>query len=136
MQPPPPASYSYDAPALRSDASSFDFQDPLEALSEAIPGGGVPGQDYPILSGIPDTDFSCAAQQFPGYYADTSAESRCQVFHICQTDDRHDSFLCPNGTMFSQQYFVCDWWFNVDCGASSQFFARNAEIGVLGFSKC
>ena len=25
------------------------------------------------------------------------------------------SFLCPNGTLFEQQYFICDWWFNVDC---------------------
>ena len=24
-------------------------------------------------------------------------------------------YLCPNGTLFNQQYFVCDWWFNVDC---------------------
>ena len=24
-------------------------------------------------------------------------------------------FLCPNGTLFNQQYFICDWWFNVDC---------------------
>ncbi len=25
------------------------------------------------------------------------------------------SFLCPNGTLFNQVYFICDWWFNVDC---------------------
>ena len=23
--------------------------------------------------------------------------------------------LCPNGTLYNQQYFICDWWFNVDC---------------------
>ena len=25
------------------------------------------------------------------------------------------TLLCPNGTLYNQQYFVCDWWFNVDC---------------------
>merc|ERR1719312_1650397 len=25
------------------------------------------------------------------------------------------SFLCPNGTIFNQNYFICDWWFNFDC---------------------
>ena len=96
----------------------FNF-DPI-----AIPLGGVPGQDYPILAAVPDTGFSCAAQQYPGYFADTAPESRCQVFHICQADDRQDSFLCPNGTVFSQQYLVCDWWYSVECTASRKFEER------------
>ena len=29
------------------------------------------------------------------------------------------SFLCPNGTIFNQEYFTCDWWFNVDCADSA-----------------
>ena len=29
------------------------------------------------------------------------------------------SFLCPNGTIFNQEVFTCDWWFNVDCGAAA-----------------
>ena len=40
-----------------------------------------------------------------------------------------DSFLCPNGTLFNQKYFVCDWWYNVDCAASESFFQLNEEIG-------
>ena len=28
------------------------------------------------------------------------------------------SFLCPNGTLFQQEYLVCDWWFNVDCSVT------------------
>ena len=51
------------------------------------------------------------------YYADTDAD--CQSFHICAPDGSNSllkySFLCPNGTLFNQQYFICDWWFNVDC---------------------
>ncbi|XP_063591978.1 U-scoloptoxin(01)-Er1a-like [Penaeus indicus] len=70
-------------------------------------------------------------RKFPGYYADTAPEAGCQVFHICQFDGRHDSFLCPNGTIFNQQYFVCDWWFNVDCAASEQFVSLNADIGKV-----
>ena len=31
------------------------------------------------------------------------------------------SFLCPNGTLFQQQYFICDWWFNVDCSLVNLF---------------
>ena len=52
-----------------------------------------------------------------GYYGDPEAE--CQSFHICANDGNGGllkySFLCPNGTLFNQQYFICDWWFNTDC---------------------
>ncbi|XP_042203193.1 uncharacterized protein LOC121853246 [Homarus americanus] len=131
-QPPPPPAYSYGAPELRSAASSLvEEEDPIAALAALIPGGGVPGEDYPILASVPDTGFSCEQQEFPGYFADTADEAGCQVFHICQFDGRQDSFLCPNGTIFNQQYFVCDWWFNVDCAASQQFFGLNAEIGKI-----
>ena len=52
---------------------------------------------------------------------DASTESRCQVFHVCNnlaertSVSRFYSFLCPNGTVFNQLYYICDWWFNVDC---------------------
>ncbi|XP_037788111.1 uncharacterized protein LOC119583605 [Penaeus monodon] len=126
--------YSYGAPDLQADASSFNVaaaEDPIAALAANIPGGGVPGEDYPILASVPDTGFSCEEQEFPGYYADTAPEAGCQVFHICQFDGRQDAFLCPNGTIFNQQYFVCDWWFNVDCAASEQFVGLNADIGKV-----
>ncbi|XP_042856833.1 uncharacterized protein LOC122243357 isoform X2 [Penaeus japonicus] len=126
--------YSYGAPDLQAAASSFDTaaaEDPVAALAANIPGGGVPGEDYPILASVPDTGFSCEEQDFPGYYADTAPQAGCQVFHICQFDGRQDAFLCPNGTIFNQQYFVCDWWFNVDCAANEQFFNLNAEIGRI-----
>ncbi|XP_037081538.1 U-scoloptoxin(01)-Cw1a-like, partial [Pollicipes pollicipes] len=71
-------------------------------LEETLP--GVPGQDYPIYAEVPDTGFACDGRINGGYYADPQAQ--CQVFHVCSNDLRY-SFLCPNGTVFSQIYFVC-----------------------------
>nr|XP_045581730.1 trihydrophobin-like isoform X2 [Procambarus clarkii] len=113
---------------------SYGLDAELVALQENIPGGGVPGEDYPVLASPPDTDFSCDAQAVAGYYADTDPEARCQVFHICQdraVRRQKDSFLCPNGTIFNQQYLVCDWWFNVDCSQAENFYSVNELIGVV-----
>ncbi|KAG8193511.1 hypothetical protein JTE90_003723 [Oedothorax gibbosus] len=90
----------------------------LEALLR-----GVPGQDFPDLTSVPETAFQCPD---PGYYADT--EAGCMVFHICQGGGRKDSFLCPLGTIFNQRHLVCDWWFNVNCSESESLFGRNMDI--------
>ena len=56
------------------------------------------------------------------------------------------SFLCPNGTLFNQQYFICDWWFNVDCSQvpvlsslndqddlqAEDFYSLNADVKAAG----
>jgi len=69
---------------------------------------------------------------FSGYYADT--EAKCQVFHICTTDDKGAlstvSFLCPNGTTFNQNYFICDWWFNFDCSEAEGLYSLNDKIAA------
>ncbi|XP_076047731.1 uncharacterized protein LOC143029148 [Oratosquilla oratoria] len=105
----------------------------LIALGENIPGGGAPGVDYPVLAAVPETAFACEETGYPyGYYADTASEAGCQVFHICQTRPngyQKDSFLCPNGTIFNQQYLVCDWWFNFDCSQATSFYSVNEFIG-------
>ena len=108
---------------------------------------GVPGEDYPIFVTPPETQFACG-DQIEGYYADTDAD--CQAFHICAPDGSNSlikySFLCPNGTLFNQQYFICDWWFNVDCSQVRQtwslswsetflfqapnFYSLNADIAA------
>jgi len=90
---------------------------------EMPPIPGVAGVDFPVLTEIPQTGFDCAAQDFPGIYADMDTD--CQVFYMCQPNGNFNSFLCPNGTMFNQQYFICDWWYNVDCGASANFYQLN-----------
>merc|ERR1711954_546598 len=64
----------------------------------------------------------------PGYYADEEAE--CQVFHICAAEEAKYSFLCPNGTIFNQEYFICDWWFNVDCSQAESLYGLNDEIAA------
>ena len=38
------------------------------------------------------------------------------------------SFLCPNGTIFNQEYFICDWWFNFDCSNAQNLYSRNEEV--------
>lgn len=55
-----------------------------------------------------------------------------QVFHICHRNGRQDSFLCPNGTVFNQKYFVCDWWYNFACEDAPFFYPVNAAIGHPG----
>ena len=67
-----------------------------------------------------------------GYYADPEAE--CQAFHICANFGDANlvkySFLCPNGTLFNQQYFICDWWFNVDCSQAEDLYGLNEEVAA------
>jgi len=75
---------------------------------------------------IPTTTFSCAAQESAGIFADQ--ETGCQVFHYCQPGGRVDSFFCPNLTLFNQQYFVCDWEYNVDCSLASKYFPLNHQL--------
>ena len=86
--------------------------DPLDWLRDSIP--GEPGVDYPIHSGAQETSFTCDGLTFGGYYADP--EQECQVYHVCLRDPVDlealypVSFVCPNGTVFNQEIFVCDWW--------------------------
>ncbi|KAK0089630.1 hypothetical protein PV325_006340 [Microctonus aethiopoides] len=84
---------------------------------------GQPGVDYPMLTKIPATSFSCRGIK-GGYYADL--ETNCQVFHICD-NGRKISFLCPNGTIFQQSQLICDWWFKVDCSKSTELYEQSAE---------
>merc|ERR1712168_1382 len=104
--------------------------DALAALGNSIP--GVPGEDYPIYSEVPESGFSCEGQVDGGYYADPEAE--CQAFHICTADGAGGlakySFLCPNGTLFNQNYFICDWWFNFDCSTAEELYSLNDEIAA------
>merc|ERR1711913_168571 len=99
-------------------------------LRMAVPGN--PGEDYPIYAEVPETSFTCEGRVEGGYYADTEAE--CQPFHVCSADRDgglvRNSFLCPNGTLFNQENFVCEYWFNVDCSQAESFYGLNDNIGV------
>ena len=67
-----------------------------------------------------------------GYYSDT--ELQCQAFQICVHDSVGGlvkySFLCPNGSLFDQQYFVCDYWFNVDCSQAESLYSLNDQLAA------
>ena len=92
---------------------------------------GAPGQDYPTFSSAPPTSFSCEGL-VTGYYADQ--ETDCQAYHVCGADQARtapiSTLLCPNGTLYNQQYFVCDWWFNVDCSVVSSFYPELPTISI------
>ena len=103
-----------------------DEDDPFESLARNIP--GTAGDDYPIFAQVPPTLFQCSGLTPGGYYADP--ETDCQAFHICVDHNRLEelvkySFLCPNGTIFNQEYFICDWWFNVDCAQAESYYSLN-----------
>ena len=99
-------------------------------FKQAIP--GRPWRDYPDYDAIPKTSFSCDKRMNGGYYGDPA--TRCQVYHICSKDGKtgrltKKSVLCPKGTQFQQKDFVCDWWFNVDCSTTKQFYKLNKHKG-------
>merc|ERR1712218_56273 len=127
----PPAEYgaSGDQAGYDADAAS-DADAALAMLQGSIP--GVPGEDYPIYAEVPESGFACDGQVDGGYYADPEAE--CQAFHICTADGAGGlakySFLCPNGTLFNQNYFICDWWFNFDCSTAEELYSLNDEIAA------
>ncbi|XP_016985970.1 protein split ends [Drosophila rhopaloa] len=107
---------------------SSEYTDQQYDLRHTIP--GEPGLDYPILSAPPKTSFVCKGRH-EGYYADV--ESRCQAFRICAHTARSPQgfgFLCPNGTLFSQKNFVCDWYRNVNCDDSERYYEMNEEKSV------
>jgi len=32
--------------------------------------------------------------------------------------------------LFFQEYFICDWWFNVDCSRSENLYSLNEDIAA------
>merc|ERR1712045_238512 len=112
------------------DTAASDPAGALDMLQNAVP--GVPGEDYPIYAEVPESGFACDGQVDGGYYADPEAE--CQVFHICTADGAGGlakySFLCPNGTVFNQNYFICDWWFNFDCAEAEGLYSLNDDLAA------
>merc|ERR1712083_437483 len=61
-------------------------------------------------------------------YADP--ESGCQAYRVC--NDGRDGpqgagFVCPNGTLFDQHLFRCEFWHTVDCSAAVSLYSLNAD---------
>ncbi|XP_028033326.1 uncharacterized protein LOC114245378 [Bombyx mandarina] len=119
----PPSQHLDDYPLHGSTSQQF----PLPVTSDEEGGTpGSPGIDYPILTAIPQTSFNCKTQRYKGFFADT--ETRCQVWHYCDLNGGQASFLCPNGTIFSQAGLTCDWWFNVRCDSATQLYVLNESL--------
>ena len=139
---------SYSEPVADAAAATVVMSG-IDMLRMAVP--GTPGDDYPIYAEVPETGFNCEGRVEGGYYADTAA--LCQPFHICTANGQGGlakySFLCPNGTLFNQEYFVCEYWFNVDCSQAESFYVyvkpknyathawhNSIVVWLLGRSSC
>ncbi|CAH2084076.1 unnamed protein product [Euphydryas editha] len=69
---------------------------------------------YPVFERAPPTRFTCEGRS-RGYYADV--DSGCQAFHFCWRHRIITTDLCSNGTLFNEQFQVCDHFYNVRCGS-------------------
>ncbi|XP_036143841.1 uncharacterized protein LOC105831498 isoform X2 [Monomorium pharaonis] len=98
---------------------------PLPALKYGAT-RGKPNVDYPAYATIPETKFNCKDQRYKGFFGDP--ETGCQVWHYCDLNGGKSSFLCPNGTIFSQIALTCDWWFNVKCETTTQLYVLNERL--------
>uniref|UniRef100_A0A336MGL1 CSON001423 protein n=1 Tax=Culicoides sonorensis TaxID=179676 RepID=A0A336MGL1_CULSO len=106
-----------------------DANDDLDATKPIGPPGpntGRAGIDYPNYSEIPETSFTCKEQRYKGFFGDP--DTNCQVWHYCDLNGGKASFLCPNGTIFSQVALTCDWWFNVKCANTAQQYVLNERL--------
>nr|XP_023012160.1 uncharacterized protein LOC111502325 [Leptinotarsa decemlineata] len=136
-------------PIIVQDSSSSDYDDGIsneagvgvggdlahlpiavgQHFPEDTPDGGTPGKpgvDYPALSTIPKTTFNCKTQRYKGFFGDP--DTNCQVWHYCDLNGGQSSFLCPNGTIFSQVALTCDWWYNVKCSSTAQLYVLNERL--------
>ncbi|GIY57339.1 hypothetical protein CDAR_526161 [Caerostris darwini] len=82
---------------------------------------------------IPKTSFTCADKKIGEYYAD--AESHCQVYHVCVPGMNNKasliSFVCPNGTIFSQATRVCTPFASIDCSLT-KFYESSIKNDAPG----
>ncbi|CAG7787168.1 unnamed protein product [Allacma fusca] len=93
---------------------------------QSFPPNGEPGIDFPAYADVPPRLAFTCKDRIPGYYADP--ETQCQVWHWCVQGGQKYSFLCPNGTVFNQQFRVCDWWYNVECATAPNLYNINEDL--------
>ncbi|XP_076379197.1 uncharacterized protein LOC143259709 [Megalopta genalis] len=119
-----------------TESSDYSYTEPnkistpkLSVPQTSVKYGATQGKahiDYPAYSSIPLTNFSCKEQRYKGFFGDP--ETACQVWHYCDLNGGKSSFLCPNGTIFSQVALTCDWWFNVKCETTTQLYVLNERL--------
>ncbi|XP_055911834.1 titin homolog [Eupeodes corollae] len=97
----------------------------------------LPSNATSIRADITD-GFSCDNKTY-GYYADV--ENECQIFHVClpvtYADGKENtfrwSFICPEETVFSQEYFTCmrSEDMSIDCEESFKYYELNRNFGMI-----
>ncbi|XP_053997228.1 uncharacterized protein LOC128886392 isoform X1 [Hylaeus anthracinus] len=122
--------YTLSPPTTESSIPSYTepTKIPQQTNTETKHGAtrGEAHVDYPAYSNIPFTNFSCKDQRYKGFFGDP--DTGCQVWHYCDLNGGKSSFLCPNGTIFSQVALTCDWWFNVKCETTTQLYVLNERL--------
>lgn len=86
----------WDALKVLRGGKDLSIPDILSILESA-----VAGKDYPVNAVIPEKVVNCDDYAQPGFYADVSEPSKCQVFHRCDNNKMATSYLCPNQTVSS-----------------------------------
>lgn len=91
-----------------------------------------------ILDKPLDRSFHCIGRPY-GYYADPNND--CKVFHVCQPiidakarliETAHFSFLCPLGTIFSQDSRTCTKSeFAFPCEQATSLYDVSHELKLL-----
>ncbi|XP_013773748.1 uncharacterized protein LOC106458753 [Limulus polyphemus] len=73
---------------------------------------------------FPDVEFTfdCNTRAV-GFYADL--EFDCKIFHMCDAYGRRVPYICPNETMFNQEFRICDWSYSVNCADAPNWYYLN-----------
>jgi len=104
----------YDTPQRNWQLSAAETGDYRRQPTTPVPPSEPVNRSRDYSTGNNPTPTSrrvCSTRQ--GYVADVA--SGCQVFYICLGRGVGEPMICPNGTLFSQDFLVCDWWYNVEC---------------------
>ncbi|OQV17728.1 hypothetical protein BV898_08185 [Hypsibius exemplaris] len=91
-----------------------------EQIQELYP-NAVAGKDFPNNLVIAQPRAIDCGKVIPGFHADVSDPSKCQLFDRCDVNGNLTSYICPAMTLFNQITLICDYWFNVDCSQSASF---------------
>merc|ERR1712037_561791 len=109
---------SYLAPAASAPEEALDS---YGAADEELSGYGA--LDAAASDEVGDMGLKMLMTSVPGVPGED--------YPIYAAEEAKYSFLCPNGTIFNQEYFICDWWFNVDCAESASIAeAKNSELAA------
>lgn len=91
-----------------------------EQIQDMYP-NAVAGTDFPNNLAIAQPRAIDCGKVIPGFHADVSDPSKCQLYDRCDVNRNLTSYICPAMTLFNQITLICDYWYNVDCSQSANF---------------